>query len=180
MGSDAPLINREQEAALYAFLRDTVEEDALRYQLIAQKIGRAADGVAEDHEIVVVRALLESLESASSMRLHGGSAKRAIEQMQAQVVAFRSALRAGDGGDNPRLQAWMDTLEDPDTLFAPPGSSPLACGYSAFIADRCKEFDRAGGEGGDELTAYMRQWADARLAARVTARRGATLSRPKG
>lgn len=170
----APLITREQERALYAWLRDAVGDDALRYQLIAQKIGRTADRIAEDYEQEVALDCLRQMESESSARgdrMAGTEAERA-EAEAARVrerAEFRAELRAGRAAGNERLQAWLDTIEDPMVMFAHPGASPLSCGYSQFIAERVGEFERQAKaiKSAGAVTAYMRQWADQHLAARL-------------
>lgn len=180
--AEQPPIDREQERALYAWLRDVVGDDALRYQLIAQKIGRTADGTAEDYEQEVALDCLRQMESESGARSAGVSAAEA-ERVAAETalvresVEFRAELRAGRSPHNPRLQAWLDTIEDPRAMFARPGASPLSCGYSQFIAERSNEFERHSGaiKSADAVTAYMRHWANQHLAERLRVKPESTL-----
>lgn len=170
---DGPTITRDQESALYAHLQACTENDGLRYQLLAQKVGRAADGVAEMWEATIVHELLDCMNSESAARQNSAGAE------SPPLALYRAALQAGHGGDNPRLQAWLDTIEDPDALFATPTATPLACGYSAFVAARIIEFEQHIDKHGTApaVTAYMRQWADDHLATRLL---GASNPHPRG
>lgn len=61
-------ISREQEQALYAYLREATGTDALRYQVIAQKIAATADGTASDAARDIALNWLRHMESERDAR----------------------------------------------------------------------------------------------------------------
>lgn len=65
---------------------------------------------------------------------------------------------------NPRFQAWLDTVEDVDDMRK-------GWLYQSFILARVSEFEARhpvrDSNWHDKLTAYIRSWADARLAPRL-------------
>jgi hypothetical protein len=63
---DQPTITRQQESALYRFLREETNGDHFRYELIAKKIHRAADGCANEWDSLVVRNWLAAMNESNA------------------------------------------------------------------------------------------------------------------
>lgn len=61
-------ITRVQERRLYEFLRDRCEDDSLRYELIAKKIQRVADGYGDEFDIRIVKDWLEVMQEMEQIQ----------------------------------------------------------------------------------------------------------------
>lgn len=150
-----PTITREQEAALYKFLRDDCEDDALRYELIAKKIHRAADGTAVAWELAIVRDWLSAMNAARV------AAEPVYVPLAPQEAPF-AAVRRGQVG-NPNYQAFLDTLEQCE-LDAIDSNVP----YFGWFSDRQAEARKLVVPGGPD---WLRKWADHHLSERVKSQR---------
>lgn len=149
-----PVITRQEECALYAFLREQTDGDSLRYELIAKKIHRVASAWHSKDDEAVVRDWLSAMRERDAVR----AAREAATVASGAGVPFDS-LRSGECG-NPSYQAFLDTLEQ-DELDALSNNVP----YFAFVSARQAEASSAGRE--NDLAAYIREWADAHLSLRV-------------
>ncbi len=61
-------ITREQEKRLYAFISAACEDDPFRYEMIAKKVGRTADGTASNWEATIAADWLQSMLQAEAIR----------------------------------------------------------------------------------------------------------------
>lgn len=153
--STQPLITREQEQRLYAFLRLNCEGDSLRYELIAKKIMRTADGTAtpESTEIAIdwLNAMLE---------IEGASASEDHQAPTAILDAFVD-IRLGRSG-NAHYQAFLNTLEQ-EELDKIVSNAPFLSWMHSIREDKppSVRFD----------SAYVRQCSEASLSNRVIALR---------
>lgn len=163
------LITREQERALYAFLRERTDGDALRYELIAKKIHRAADGTHSDFDASVVQDWLASMQEIDAIRSANTAAVGMLEQAEQALPDSFASLRSGVCG-NPSYQAFLDTLEQ-EELDALSNNVP----YFEFISARQAEARALGAQSTSDHHAYIRQWADAHLSERVMAKWGQSL-----
>jgi hypothetical protein len=145
-----PMISREQEQRLYAFLRRQTEGDALRYEVIAKKIQRAADGTESQWDRTIVQDWLTAMLESEVQAQARNPTTHAPQQPFAQV-------RTGSV-QNPNYQAFLDTLEHED-LESLNSNGP-------FIAWMCQlRMKLPAGVVFD--AAYVRQCADAQLSKRV-------------
>lgn len=99
-----PAITRDQEQRLYAFLRVSCEGDSLRYELIAKKVMRTADGTASPWEMEIAIDWLNAM-----LEIEGVSASDHPQSPAGILDAF-VAIRQGRSG-NAHYQAFLDTLE---------------------------------------------------------------------
>lgn len=99
-----PAITRDQEQRLYAFLRLNCEGDSLRYELVAKKIMRTADGTASQWEMEIAIDWLNAM-----LEIEGVSAAEHPQSPSGILDAF-VAIRQGRSG-NAHYQAFLDTLE---------------------------------------------------------------------
>lgn len=152
-----PMITRAQESALYAFLRKQADGDALRYELIAKKIHRAASGYANAADESIVRDWLNAMVEEQEEKL----ARQRLSMPQSERKAFES-LSSGKCG-NPNYQAFLDTLEQTD-LDSLTNNVPYFCFFSDREAE-AKKLKR------NDVVAYIREWADRHLSERVKALR---------
>lgn len=151
---EVPIISREVEARMYKFLQRVCEDDSLRYELIAKKVQRAADGVASDWDKGIVKDWLNAM------------LEQEVLAQQPQPLPLRAdqwvAVRAGAVG-NAFYQAFLDTLEqhELDTINS---NVP----FFEWISKRQAEMPASGVFGID----YLRAYADRHLSQRVKALRG--------
>lgn len=141
-------ISRADEAALYRYLQLNLEGDALRYELIARKVQRTADGVATDWERSIALDWLKAMNDLRTV---------ASAPPNPPAEAPFASLRSGKCG-NPYYQAYLDTLEQHE-LDAIVNNVP----YFAWNADRCREAKALG----IPLGQHIRRWADQHLAKRL-------------
>lgn len=153
-----PFITREQETRLYAFLRERCEGDALRYELIAKKIMRAADGDASEWDASIVTDWLNAMLENERLQVQA----HAWTAAEREPIAPFQQIRSGVVG-NPHYQAFLDTLEQSE-LDAIANNAP----FFVWISRRVAEMPQAG----LTLAVYLRQYADEHLSQRVKAMRG--------
>jgi hypothetical protein len=148
-----PSITRAQEASLYKFLSKQTENDALRYELIAKKIHRAADGAAINWELDIVNHWLGAM-------LEEQLAKE--NRYVSEILPRESFadVRSGQVG-NPNYQAYLDTLEQ-DELNLITSNVGYLCWFSTRQSEQPNGFSPD----------WLRSWADNNLSARVKSIRG--------
>lgn len=150
-----PMITREQESRLYKFLRERTDGEALRYELIAKKIHRAADATAAEWEQSIVRDWLVAMNEEQVF-------DEAAQVLYVPREEPFASVRRGQVG-NPNYQAFLDTLEQP-ALDAITNNVP----YFGWFSDRQSEMKQSGLTGLN----YLRSWADSHLSQRVKSLRG--------
>ena len=150
---EEPIITREQEKRLYDFLREQCEGDAFRYELIAKKIHRAADGTATDWEKTIATDWLNAM-----LELEKSRQAQANGTMGEPRVPF-AEIRTGQVS-NPNYQAFLDTLEQ-EELDALQSNGPFFAWMHQIRAAKPADatFDAA----------YVRKCADASLSKRAHA-----------
>lgn len=144
------LISREQESRLYKFLRESCDLDSLRYELIAKKVGRTADGTATDWEQGI------ALDWLNCMLSHE---RDLVAATQAAAKSHREPfadIRRGIA-PNPNYQAFLDTL-DQDALDAITSNVPFMEWISQVRSSKPADipFNEA----------YVRRFADMNLSKR--------------
>lgn len=150
--TQAPSITREQEQRLYKFLQIACEDDALRYQLIAQKVHRTADNTATLWESSIAVDWLNCMLELEAIR---AKTNTVVDHLPREEPF--AAVRAGKVG-NPKYQAFLDTLEE-DQLQAITSNVD----YFAWFSQRQASVPK-----GEEFSReYLRRWADANLSERV-------------
>lgn len=167
-------ITREQESALYDFLREQTGDNFTRYELIAKKIQRAADGTATEDDAKIAADWLEAMRADGSERQRlaaEGNAKAEAgaaeaERREAEKSAESLAdLRAGKAAGNERYRLFLSTMTQAER-DAMQRSSDFNAAFMAFIGERSGEFKRQ--QGGtqvndqDAFTAYIREWVSNR------------------
>lgn len=155
--SATPAITREEEARLYKFLSAQTEGDAFRYEIIAKKIQRAADGYASPADLVIVKDWLYAMVS-----LEKAAHARSTFRTEPQEAPFAAVKRGQVSASN--YQAFLDTLEQHE-LDVIENNVP----YFLFFSDVQIEAKKLGVE---FTPAFIRSWADARLSQRVKTLRG--------
>jgi hypothetical protein len=151
-----PAITREDEARLYKYLSKVTDGDALRYELIAKKIQRAADGYANSYDLNIVNDWLRAMnEEAAAVE----AGRNFIEPREEPFAAVR---RGQVGASN--YQAFLDTLEQAE-LDVIKNNVP----YFTFFSSMQMEAKKAK----QALTPeFIRNYADNHLSQRVKALRG--------
>lgn len=144
-------ISRELESRLYKFIRDSCDLDALRYELIAKKVGRTADGTATDWERGIA---LDWLNLMLNHEQDLATARKAETDACHQPFAD---IRRGIA-PNPNYQAFLDTLEQ-DALDGITSNVPFMEWISRIRSSKPSaiRFDEA----------YVRSCADKELSMRV-------------
>lgn len=144
------LISREQESRLYKFLRETCDLDFLRYELIAKKVGKTADGTAIDWEQEIA---LDWLNCMLSYERDLEVAKQAATESRHEPFAD---IRRGIA-PIPNYQAFLDTLEQ-DALDAITSNVPFMEWISQVRSSKPADilFNEA----------YVRRYADMNLSKR--------------
>jgi hypothetical protein len=175
----APAITREQEAALYEYLREQTEGDALRYQLLAQKFQRVADDRASEEDTRITLDWLQSMaeDGTEKQRLAAeGKAKAQADAAESERIAAERAaeslsdLRAGKAG-NERYALFLSTLSqsERDAIETVAGFNTR---YMAFISARSAEFKAKGRSDSindqDAFTAHIRAWVEGQKPAEVS------------
>lgn len=145
-----PVITRDQESRLYKFLRERTEGDALRYELVAKKIHRAAEGTALDWELSIVKDWLDAMNELQAL----ADSRKDVPVLREEPFAD---VRRGQVG-NRNYQAFLDTLEQHE-LDAITNNIP----YFAWFSDRRAEMQKSELQG----YPYLRLWADQHLSQRV-------------
>lgn len=148
-----PSITRSEEQRLYAYLRTTVDDDALRYEMIARKIQRAADGTGNAEAISVTNHWLRAMREDEA----APAAQLAVKVRDPNTGL--DGVRLGKAG-NDRYQQFLDTLESPE-LEAIKNNAP----YIIWVGQRLAEAT-ASNTGAAE---YIAQWSKANLSERVKA-----------
>lgn len=151
-------LTQDQAKALYKFLRDRTECDAMRYELIAKKIHRVVEGYANTHDQLVARDWFEAWAEEEAEKL----ARNQLSMRPTEKAPFAD-VRLGKVGNNPNYQAFLDTLEQ-EELDVIHNNIPFFC----FFMQREAEATRLGRR---DLARYIREWADANLSERVKALR---------
>lgn len=150
-------LTRDEATALYKFLRERTECDALRYELIAKKIHRVVEGYANTHDQLVARDWYEAWAEEEAAKL----ARHQLSMRPYEKEPFAD-VRLGRVG-NPNYQAFLDTLEQ-EELDQIHNNIP----FFSFFMQREIEAARLGRR---DLASYIREWADANLSERVKALR---------
>lgn len=180
----APTITRDQERELYAFLREQVGEDAYRYEVIAKRIGRVADGRGSDADEQTTREWLAAMAEDGTAKQRAAAQSEADRKAAAEEGERRESARTAESlaklrrgeAENPRFQAFLDTLEQAD-LDSHDRIASFNTDYMAFINARVGEYKRENkisrsDVGGDKaLDEFIRKWADEHLSERVKAKR---------
>ena len=151
----APTITRDEEAKLYRYLRAQAEGDALRYELIAKKIHRAADGTASEWDKTIVNDWLSAMNELDAAR------SQPLAWTPAKEEPF-SAVRRGQVSA-PNYQAFLDTLEQHEL-----DAITSNVRYFSWFSERQAEIKK----GGIFSVDYLRRYADQHLSQRVKALRG--------
>ena len=136
-----------------------------RYDETQREIAeRKADAIRVEKE----NEARERAQTAEANAIAAGAARKAEEDRRHK---WQETIASGNA-ENPRYQAFLDTVENPSAI----GSNAE---YMAWINARVVEFEKERGkrpvmpEGhgtaayDNELTAYVRRWADVRLADRL-------------
>jgi len=150
-------ISRDIEARMYKFLQQRCEGDSLRYELIAKKVHRSADGTANDRDWAIVQDWVEAMLEAEQPKQ-----PPALAAAMKPQTPFES-IRAGKAG-NPHYQAFLDTLEQHE-LDAIENNAPFFIWMSQRLAEK-----PAGVRFGAD---YLRDYAERHLSERVKALRAA-------
>lgn len=167
-------ISQEVSAALFADLKAAtkpggwMEDDSFRYTMFARRLIAAEYGRKD------------AVEWANDWYAKLCQEQQEIEQARQAAIESRIATetyhrerRCAGISDNPRFQAFLDTVESPDVLVN-------NAEYMIFLNTRVAEFKRIHGpqpyvhsnQWHEDLTAYIRDYADQHLSNRVRAKRG--------
>lgn len=126
----------------------------MRYELIAKKIHRAADGTASEWDITIVKDWLQAMQELEALT----QARSTRDNPSAPAVPF-AGVRTGKV-QNPNYQAFLDTLEQ-DELDSLQSNGP----FFAWMAKL-----RMNLPSGQAFTAaYIRECANASLSRRAQA-----------
>lgn len=170
-------ITREQEKRLRDEIHASNEaggfhgiESARRYELLSKKFQRVADGRGSSDDIAVTKQWLEALSDSDAKQQQAvedsEKAGAAAEQRREENWAL---LRSGKS-DNPRYQAFLDTLGEQE-LAELKNNAPYMAWNNQRVGEWKKQHKGAHGDLSaqqqDQLTQYIRQWADEHLANRL-------------
>lgn len=100
-------ITRDEESALYKLLKTQCEDDAFRYEMIARKIMRVADGYGSEHDEEVVKDWLDHL---NGIRKQREAELATLSFKERNEIEIFKELSFGVCA-NPLYQAYLDTLE---------------------------------------------------------------------
>lgn len=170
---DGATITRAQESALYDFLKQQIGDDSVRYELIAKKFRRAADGTASDEDAKITSEWLEGMRVDGDERQRLAAEGRAKAEADAADSEHRAAeksaesladLRSGKAG-NERYRLFLSTLAQAER-DAKQSASDFNVAFMSFIGARSGEFRRQQRSDQindqDAFTAYIREWVSKR------------------
>lgn len=153
----SPAITREDETRLYKYLSKGTRGDALRYELIAKKIQRAADGHVSTYDLAIVNDWLSAMNEEAAE----AEARRTLHT-EPREEPFAAVRRGQVGASN--YQHFLDTLEQAE-LDVIVNNVP----YFTFFSTMQIEAKKAG----EMCTpAFIQAYADSHLSQRVKALRG--------